>query len=105
MPVAGQPVFSPGPWGLLAREWQRTLRSENKSVNTVRIYLFAVRRFGDWSAARTPTVTPDRVRTRHIREFIAELIERTSPANAHTNYRALRTFFRWLEAEEEIERS
>ncbi len=105
MVVAGQPVYAPGPWGLLAREWQRTLRAENKSVNTIRIYLFAVRRFGEWSAARTPAVTPDSVLPRHVREFVAEVIEQTSAANAHTNYRALRTFFRWLESEEEIERS
>lgn len=103
--VAGQPVYAPGPWGLLAREWQRSLRAENKSVNTVRIYLFAVRRFGEFAATREPAVTPESVRPRHVREFIAEVIEQTSAANAHTNYRALRTFFRWLESEEEIERS
>ena len=45
------------------------------------------------------------MRAAHIREFIAELLDRISAGNAHTNYRSLRTFFRWLEDEEEIERS
>jgi site-specific recombinase XerD len=41
----------------------------------------------------------------HIRAFIVELVDRTSAGNAHTNYRALRTFFNWLVLEEEIDRT
>lgn len=45
--------------------------------------------------------TPD-----HVNEFMADLIERTSAANGHTNYRSLRTFFKWMvESEEEMDRS
>ena len=92
-------VYPPGQRSLFAREWQRALRSENKSKNTIFVYLHAVRLLDEWG------VGPLEVQAAHIRAFIAELIERTSPGNAHTNYRSLRTFFRWLEDEEEIARS
>jgi site-specific recombinase XerC len=52
-----------------------------------------------------PVVRPTEVKPAHIREFVAELIDRTSPGNAHTNYRRRRTFFRWLVEEDEIDRT
>ena len=36
-------VYVPGEWGALAREWCRCLEADNKSSNTVRIYLHCVR--------------------------------------------------------------
>jgi integrase len=50
-------------------------------------------------------VDPDEMTHRHIQDFLAELIERTSAGNAHTNYRGLRTFWKWMVLEEEVEHS
>jgi hypothetical protein len=50
-------------------------------------------------------VAPADVKPLHIHAFIVELMDRTSAGNAHTNYRALRTFFNWLVLEEEVDRT
>jgi len=98
-------VYPPAGWGLLARQWERALRSENKSPNTIYAYIQSVRLLGEWAHRQSPVLDPTEVQPAHIRDFIAELIERTSAGNAHTNYRGLRTYFRWLVMEEEIDRT
>jgi integrase/recombinase XerC len=99
-------IYPAGEWGLLARNWYRALKSENKSENTIRIYIYAVRQLGEWALAQPDPIAPTEVEPQHVRDFIAQLIEKTSAGNAHANYRALRTFFKWLvEDEEEIDRS
>src|SRR5690606_29949508 len=47
----------------------------------------------------------DEVHREHIEAYIAATIKRTSPANAHQHFRALKTFFNWLIDEEELDRS
>jgi site-specific recombinase XerD len=107
--------------GPMAASWLRALKSENKSDNTIRIYGNATRQLAafllDEENGYQPTVdedgTPgrpaptdlDEVHREHVQAYIAATIKRTSPANAHQHYRALRTFFNWLEAEEEIDRT
>lgn len=91
---------------MLAKQWRRALKSDNKSDRTMTTYLYAVRILGEWASERPEPIEPSDIGPRDIREFIGELIDTTSAANAHTNYRALRTFFRWLvQDEEEIDRS
>jgi integrase/recombinase XerC len=98
-------VYPPADWGLLARSWELALRADNKSENTLYAYIQAVRLMGEWAHRQDPVVDPSEVKPRHVREFIVELVGRTSAGNAHTNYRALRTFFNWLVSEEEIGRT
>jgi len=43
-------VYPHGQWGQLARDGHRTLRSKNKSRNTIFVYLHAVRLLGEWAA-------------------------------------------------------
>lgn len=50
-------------------------------------------------------MSPTEATPRHVRGFIADVLERTSAGNAHTTYRSLRVFFKWLVAEDEIDRS
>ncbi len=91
---------------MLAKQWRRALRAENKSERTITTYLYAVRILGEWASEQPEPIEPTEIGPRDIREFIGELLDRTSAANAHTNYRALRTFFKWLvQDEEEIDRS
>jgi integrase/recombinase XerC len=112
-------VYPSGTWGLVAREWARALKAENKSDNTIRIYIYALRQLAEWAERQDqdpgtgadpdtetgdvvePPAEPSEVRKTHIRAFMAELVGKTSAANAHTNYRSLRTFFVWLRDEEE----
>lgn len=105
----------------MAASWLRALRSENKSENTLRIYGNAVRQFGrylldedsgyqpvadqDGTPGRPAPTDLDEVHREHVQAYIAATIKRTSPANAHQHFRALRTFFGWLENEEEIDRT
>jgi site-specific recombinase XerD len=98
-------IYPPGAWTLLARQWERALRSENKSHNTIWAYIHAVRLFGEWAYRQSPVLTPDDITHHHIQEYLAELIERTSAGNTHTNYRGLRTFWKWMVLEDEIEHS
>src|SRR6266568_330464 len=99
-------TYPPGQWGMLAKQWRRALKSDNKSARTITTYLYAVRILGEWASKQAEPIEPTTIGPRDIREFIGNLIDKTSAANAHTNYRALRTFFRWLvEDEEEIDRT
>jgi integrase/recombinase XerC len=98
-------IYPPGPWALLARQWERALRSENKSHNTIHAYIQAVRLLGEWAHQQNPSVQPTDVTSRHVQAFMTDLIERTSAGNAHTNYRGLRTFWKWMVLEEEVEHS
>lgn len=41
----------------------------------------------------------------HVQAYIAATIKRTSASNANQHFRALKTFFNWLENEEEITRT
>lgn len=108
-------------FGPLAASWLRALKSENKSDNTLRIYGNAVRQFSaflldaengyqpatddDGTPGRPAPTDLDEVHREHVQAYIAHTITRTSPANAHQHYRALKTFFNWLVDEEEIDRT
>ncbi|HEX5406283.1 MAG TPA: tyrosine-type recombinase/integrase [Pseudonocardiaceae bacterium] len=98
-------VYPPDVWDLYARSWELALRADNKSDNTLYTYIQSVRLLGEWAHRQSPVVAPDGVKPMHIRAYIVELVDRTSAGNAHTNYRALRTFFNWLVLEEEIDRT
>lgn len=88
---------------MLAKSWLKALKSDNKSPNTIRIYLHTVRLLGEWAYQQDESLDPTTITKDQIREYMSELIERTSASNAHNNYRALRTFFGFLVSEEEID--
>ncbi|MGA5489614.1 tyrosine-type recombinase/integrase [Streptomyces pseudogriseolus] len=107
--------------GPMAASWLRALKSENKSDNTIRIYGNATRQFAEFllddengyqpaeddegNPGRPAPTDLDEVHREHLQAYIAHTIERTSPANAHQHFRALKTFFNWLLDEEEIDRT
>ena len=80
----------------VVQEWDRTLRSENKSANTVRIYSLAAAQMAAWITTQSDLVGPTEVTAHHVRGFIADVLERTNAGNAHTTYLLLRIFFKWL---------
>lgn len=106
--------------GPMAASWLRALKSENKSDNTIRIYGHAVNSLAwflldeedgyrpavdeDGTPGRPAPTDLDEVHREHVQAYIAATIKRTSAANAHQHFRALKTFFNWLVDEEEIDR-
>ncbi|OKJ98845.1 tyrosine-type recombinase/integrase [Amycolatopsis sp. CB00013] len=94
----------PHDWASLIKDWERALKAENKSDRTIGIYTTAARDFGLW-VNREDDIAPDEAGTHEVRDFVAHLIERTSPGNANTNYRALQQWFKFLIIEDEIETS
>jgi integrase/recombinase XerC len=96
-------AYAPGDWGTYAKEWRRALEADNKSPNTVRIYLHSVRMLGEWAMAQSPPLEPSDVDAVAIRDFVKHRLDTTSAGNAHNNYRAIRTFFVWLVDEGELD--
>jgi site-specific recombinase XerD len=96
---------APGEWGVLAKSWRKALMSDNKSRNTIRIYLHAVRQLGLWAYRQPKPPEPTTITTAEVRDYMADVLARTSAANAHNHYRSLRTFFVFLMEEDEIDRS
>jgi site-specific recombinase XerD len=90
-------------WHLLPERWQhRTLRSKSLSPLTVRGYLSTARRWADWLVEQGYDLEPDEVEDFHIEEFIGDIVEATSAANAAFHYRNLRVYFGWLVKRKEI---
>ncbi len=93
-------------WRTLKDEWIRALKADNKSDNTIEIYERAVRQIATWLATNGHDgIGPTTIDAGLIRDFQTSTLERTSAGNAHTAFRSLRTFFRWLVDEEELVRS
>ncbi|MCZ7414270.1 tyrosine-type recombinase/integrase [Streptomyces sp. WMMC897] len=94
--------------------WVRSLRARNLSERTQTIY----RRAGDGLArylldeengyrpeddtCRPAPETLEDIHREHLEAYITQLRDRTSAATAHQQFRALKTFFKWLVEEEEL---
>lgn len=92
-------------WEPLVREWERTLRAENKSQNTITLYGSSVRKLlGYLEQLASPPATPGDITPSQIRDWIAHLLDTTSAGTANTRYRSVRGWFAWLLDEEEIHR-
>jgi len=92
-------------WDDLLRDWVRVLESENKSDKTISIYSYAVRQYRLWAAEVDRATPPEQVTREHIRDFTSYLIRTRSAGTAATRYGGVQQFFRFLVAEEIIERS
>lgn len=106
----------------MSASWVRSLRSRNLSGNTIRIYSNAAEKFGafllDAENGYTPPVDEetgkvgrpaptdlDEIHREHVEAYITATIKRTSAVNAHQHYRCLKTMFKWLVEEEELDLS
>ncbi|MEU2730058.1 tyrosine-type recombinase/integrase [Streptomyces griseoviridis] len=109
---------TPRPYDLgpLTASWVRSLRARNLSPNTQRIYGRAGDQFRAYLLAYSPSTPEDRpapttlegetgIHREHMEAYIGDLIETTSPGNAHQHFRSLKTFFNWAVDEEEMDRS
>lgn len=113
MTATTPPPYDIGP---LTASWVRSLRARNLSANTQRIYARAVGQLREYLLTYEPREPDGRptptalegahgIHREHIEAYIGDLIERTSPGNAHQHFRSLKTFFNWAVDEEEMDRS
>lgn len=98
-------VVVSGDYPILARSFERSLRAENKSPRTVQTYCEAVRLFGEFLTEKgMPTNVAD-IRREHIESWLADLLARYKATTVNTRYGSLRSYFKWLADEGEIEHS
>lgn len=96
---------APPAFRALLRSFRLHLRAENKAERTVQTYLESLLRFAEFLASEGLPTDPAEVTREHIRAFVADLLVRFKPATASNRYRALQTFYRWLVAEGEIDKT
>ncbi|MDQ0377974.1 tyrosine-type recombinase/integrase [Amycolatopsis thermophila] len=101
--MTGKYKYAPGLWGVLAQEYRRALESDNKSENTIRIYLGVIYQAGTWASELAEPKDPTTITKSELRDYFAKVRKETSAGNAHNHYRSLNTFFEWLVKEEEID--
>ncbi|WP_370325317.1 tyrosine-type recombinase/integrase [Euzebya sp.] len=85
----------------LSRSFSRWLRAANRSERTVETYVSSVAQLVDFAEDRDL----DPLARETVTEYLADLADRRKPATVAFRYRSLQQFFKWLEAEEEVEHS
>lgn len=87
-------------FAVLAGSFRRDLRVRNRTDTTIRAYLESVDRFTVWARGRG-LASPQEVTREHIRDWLAEELDRVSAQTVVRHYSGLRQWFKWLAAEEE----
>jgi site-specific recombinase XerD len=101
--TASPPTFqSHDSFTALAASWRRSLEAQDRSRNTVTVYLRATRLLGAFLAARGMPRAPAALSREHVEEYIQDVLTRQSPTTAATYFKALKVWFAWLEEEGEI---
>lgn len=90
---------------VLGKSFHRTLLAENKSPNTVKAYLEALRLFDRFAADNGMPREVANIRREHVEAFIADMLAHRKPATAHNRYRSLQSFWKWCVSEGEIKTS
>lgn len=82
------------------------MAGRNLSTRTIRNYADTVTKFSAWCDAHGHPSDPTRQKPGDVSAWLADLLATgTASSSTATHYRNLQQWFRWLEAEEEIERS
>jgi len=96
--------------------WRLWLRAHNKSPETIRTYLAAVRHFVNFLESPPDTLDADvaallkehpatdaqDIHPVHVQAFIAWVLENNKDATANNRYRGLQQWFRWMTSERDI---
>jgi site-specific recombinase XerD len=92
--------MDPGAPNPLLRSFERHLRAQNRSDQTVATYLIALRQAEAFLAARGTTLAaagrPD------LEAYLGDLLTRRAAATAATYYKVLKLLYQWLEDEDEL---
>ncbi len=89
----------------LIRSWKLHLSAANLSPRTIQSYTEAATRLEGFLVDRGMPTAVEAITREHVEHFIADQLDRHSPATAAVRYRSLQQLFRWLEDEGEIDRS
>ena len=85
------------------KQYLISCRVDNKSEKTIIVYARFISYFVKFLVESGITCTPEKIDRNHIRYFILSLQERNlTPETVSSYYRALHTFFNWLENEQYI---
>ena len=84
----------------LLRSFERHLRAENRSAQTVATYLIALRQAEAFLAARGTTLAE--AGRADLEAYLGDLLTRRAAATAATYYKVLKLLYQWLEDEDEL---
>ncbi len=87
----------------LAVSFRRHLAAENKSPHTVTAYSAAITKLEAHLTNQGRSLAVRTVTKADIEELMADQLTRYKPASVHNCYRALKTFFKWVEDEGEVD--
>jgi len=82
------------------RAWEWELRAADSSPHTLRTYLTRIRHHLAWLEARQES--PDSATKRSVTAYLLERRDTAAAKTVHTDWCALRSFYRWLVAEGDI---
>jgi site-specific recombinase XerD len=85
----------------LLRSFERHLRAENRSPQTVATYLIALRQAEAFLTATRGTTLATAGRA-DLEAYLGDLLTRRAPATAATYYKVLKLLYQWLEDEDEL---
>jgi site-specific recombinase XerD len=85
----------------LLRSFERHLRAENRSAQTVATYLIALRQAETFLAATRGTTLAAAGRA-DLEAYLGDLLTRRAAATAATYYKVLKLLYQWLEDEDEL---
>ncbi len=82
--------------------FKRHLAATNKSPKTIKSYLEACTQLGQFVKDKGMPLYLAELKREHVEHYIADQLERWTPATAANRYRSLRAFFKWAVEEGEI---
>ena len=85
----------------LLRSFERHLRAENRSAQTVATYLIALRQAETFLATARGTTLAAAGRA-DLEAYLGDLLTRRAAATAATYYKVLKLLYQWLEDEDEL---
>lgn len=106
--------FTANPFAFLLRSWELSLRSDNKSAETIRSYLRSANLFADYLTDPPPPAKDsdtdpvpavddvEDIKKAHVQGFVVHEIARTSASSARSRFLGVQQWLKWLVAEDEI---
>ena len=93
--------MDPGAPNPLLRSFERHLRAENRSAQTVATYLIALRQAEAFLTGSRGTTLAEAGRA-DLEAYLGDLLTRRAAATAATYYKVLKLLYQWLEDEAEL---
>jgi site-specific recombinase XerD len=93
--------MDPAPPNPLLRSFERHLRAQNRSDQTVATYLIGLRQAEAFLAAARGTTLAEAGRA-DLEAYLGDLLTRRAAATAATYYKVLKLLYQWLEDEDEL---